>query len=397
MKSQGFTDSEVCWSFLMMWSCSYLFNGLLEPIDLKKDQPLSGGQIESMLHFGNAAQRFLVSDEKGSTLELLRSSLSEKALGIGGVTSTNCRELVAELTVPTWPAPGRAAVQPAVRFLDGDLLRQVLQPRTMLNPVELWPEEPRLGIVHATQEEWNLLVKAGFERGIFYPIEENDVLTDHNGVPVYSGAMGVDKWKLVDRLGKPSWKRLLRFISIMCPANDYFKDTEPGEVNLPYVGQLTLLTLHEANDFVLDSSDLESCFNLFTMPESFRAFTAFEKKVPGECLGRPGAGMVRPCIGTIPMGFCKAVTICQAILRKLVHEAAAVPRQFEIHPGVPVPDEEMTAIFCLDSFDFLREIEPVHTWLLQGESSMELKRFLKVCDDYGLPRASAKNLVGAFV
>jgi hypothetical protein len=57
----------------------------------------------------------------------------------------------------------------------------------------------------------------------------------------------------------------------------------------------------------------------------------------------------------------------------------------------------MTAINFLGSFDFLREIEPVHTWLLQGESSMELKRFLKVCDDYGLPRASAKNLVGAFV
>ena len=167
MKSQGFTDSEVCWSFLMMWSCSYLFNGHLDHIDLKKDQPLSGEQISSLFRFGTAAQRFLVSDEKGETLESLRSSLSEKALGYGGETFTICRELEAELIVPTWPAPGRAAVQPAVRFLDGDLLRQVLQPRTMLNPVELWPEEPRLGIAHATQEELNFLVKAGYERGIF--------------------------------------------------------------------------------------------------------------------------------------------------------------------------------------------------------------------------------------
>jgi hypothetical protein len=52
----------------MMWSCRYLFNGLLDDVDIKEDQPLSKGPSESLLRFGAAAQRLLVTDEKGGSL-----------------------------------------------------------------------------------------------------------------------------------------------------------------------------------------------------------------------------------------------------------------------------------------------------------------------------------------
>jgi hypothetical protein len=57
----------ICWSFLMMWSCRYLFNGLLDDVDIKEDQTLSKGPSESLLRFGAAAQRLLVTDEKGGS------------------------------------------------------------------------------------------------------------------------------------------------------------------------------------------------------------------------------------------------------------------------------------------------------------------------------------------
>jgi hypothetical protein len=55
----------------MMWSCRYLFNGLLDDVDIKEDQPLSKGPSESLLRFGSAAQRLLVTDEKGEFINVV--------------------------------------------------------------------------------------------------------------------------------------------------------------------------------------------------------------------------------------------------------------------------------------------------------------------------------------
>lgn len=58
-------------------------------------------------------------------------------------------------------------------------------------------------------------------------------------------------------------KQLQRFISILVPSNAYQKHMEGDDQHLPYLGQLSVLGLEEHEQFLVDSEDLTSCFNLF--------------------------------------------------------------------------------------------------------------------------------------
>ena len=60
-----------------------------------------------------------------------------------------------------------------------------------------------------------------------------------------------------------------------------------------------MILLGEGEDMLIDSEDLESCFNLWYQPESWKGFTAFEKQVSGWV--RQQDEPFRVGIRTIPM------------------------------------------------------------------------------------------------
>lgn len=88
------------------------------------------------------------------------------------------RALVADKVVPAWPGVGKAASLKLVDFLRGELLDDVLDPARVLLPQAQWPETPNTGRVHATDDEWHAIAKAGLEHGLFACVRDQDVFRD---------------------------------------------------------------------------------------------------------------------------------------------------------------------------------------------------------------------------
>ena len=93
--------------------------------------------------------------------------------------------------------------------------------------------------------------------------------------------MGVEKIKEIDGCKV----NLLRFICILCPINAYMRKIMGDCWSLPQGCLLATLIL-AAGEFVwVDGEDLESCFNLFTLPDSWLPYFVFSKMVASSAFG----------------------------------------------------------------------------------------------------------------
>ena len=115
---------------------------------------------------------------------------------------------------PAWPRKEHTGLLPVVRFLDGELLGDLSDPKRCLKPVEQWPSVTPIGHVMASDEEWYKIVERGLRLGLMDTVDEADIFRDHNGKLVLNGAMGVPKLK---RLPDGSTVELQRFISNLVP------------------------------------------------------------------------------------------------------------------------------------------------------------------------------------
>eukprot|EP00971_Amphidinium_carterae_P325008 6455066-Amphidinium_carterae.1 len=255
-----------------------------------------------------------------------------------------------------------------------------------------WPDEPRLSKVHCDRLEWIKLVKAAHQRGMMTWLDESKVFSPR-GKPLLNGAMGVRKVKKLDGVEV----ECQRFISILTPINEYVSFVVDGDQLLPYVGQLTTLVLDGEQIAVVDSDDLESCFNLFRMPPDWYPYFGFSMKVPLSTFGVEDDGdrMVVPALMVVPMGFKASVGIVQAAVRRLVFEECKVEKAAELNRVQTIPDpQEGLADVYLDSFDWIRLL-PRCVDRLRIEESVEHKRFTDKCAELQLPLNVAKRLVGA--
>ena len=75
-------------------------------------------------------------------------------------------ELEAEKVLPCWPKPGEAGVQDARDFVLPEVQAWLDDPSLALLPRAAWPEKPPPSRVRATDAQWELIVKAGVERGM---------------------------------------------------------------------------------------------------------------------------------------------------------------------------------------------------------------------------------------
>ena len=110
---------------------------------------------------------------------------------------------------------------------------------------------------------------------MFGTIPEEEIFVNNLGDKVLQGAMGVDKFKEVD--GEQFV--FLRFICILCPINSYMRQIEGDSWSLPQGSLLNTLILKEGEYIWQDGEDLESCFNLFSMPPSWWTKFAFSQQV----------------------------------------------------------------------------------------------------------------------
>lgn len=186
-----------------------------------------------------------------------------------------------------------------------------------------------------------------------------------------------------------------RFISNFIPINQYLAHLSGGDQFLPYLGQLTLMGLEEDENLLVDSEDFCSCFNLFTLPASWRGLMCFGLMVDAKFMGGTAGHMVYPAMAVVPMGWINAVTVIQSVVRSLVFQGAQVPESSEVAKIKQMPDTDDFTVIYLDSYDELRKLDAQCAEVLEGKPSARHIRFQEVCQEKGLPLNQAKRLVGA--
>ena len=61
------------------------------------------------------------------------------------------------------------------------MAEQISDPKGCLLPPEDWPEVTPVSRVHADSSEWNLIVKAGIDRGMFAVVDESELFVNQLG------------------------------------------------------------------------------------------------------------------------------------------------------------------------------------------------------------------------
>ena len=229
------------------------------------------------------------------------------------------------------------------------------------------------------------------ERGMMVAVEDSEVFKDHNGSPVVSGAGGVVKLKQVGS----EFKQLQRFISILVPSNAYQRHMVGDDQHLPYLGQLSVLGLEEHEQFLVDSEDLTSCFNLFRLPRKWASYLCFSKKVDGRVFGLAPGRQVYAGLTVVPMGWINSVAVIQCAVRRLVFGLSKVPESSEVSKLKRFPNEDSVSLVYLDSFDEIRRMDRAYAEVVEGKMSERHKNFVETCDRLRLPLNEGKRLVGA--
>jgi len=235
------------------------------------------------------------------------SSLRDRASDYGGGTVSVRRELIASKVIPAWPKVGKACVVPIQGLVDEELRAELEAPDSILLPESEWPSTTPKSTVHATEDEWFQICRAGHERGMFVPIKEEDIFKNNFGDTVTAGAMGVDKVKEIDGVQVT----LLRFICILTPINAYMRQLLGDSWSLPQACLLTALILGDGEFLWQDGEDLESCFNLFTLPATWLKYFVFSKTVASSAFGGNPGRRAWVAIRAVPMGWINSVALLQ--------------------------------------------------------------------------------------
>ncbi len=110
---------------------------------------------------------------------------------------------------------------------------------------------------------------------MFTEVSENEIFRNQHGDMVLSGAMGVDKPKEVDGV----IVHHLRMISILTPINCFMRKLDGDSGLLPQACFCNMMVLGEGEFAWVDGADLQSAFNLFYFPVSWRGYFTFSKTV----------------------------------------------------------------------------------------------------------------------
>ena len=354
---------------------------------LAHSRSLTGPQ-EALLkeHIFPACARMIEGNPVIPQKETILKELTRKGMDYEGSTYVVMEDLDAEKIVACWPAKEAAAVQPITKFVKGITKESLEKPKHTILPEDEWPEQIPKSYVRADTETWEKIVAEGWKRGLFQPCPEKEVICDKQGRKILNGAGAVPKEK--------NGKMQQRFISIFCPINAVSQKISGDEETLPYVGQVSLLHIPDEQEILIDSEDMQSAFNLFSMPVGWRGMFCYEKQVRGRVMGLNTDDLCYVSLRTVPMGWISAVGVVQAAIRTLAFDMAKIPLDQEVQKWRSLPEGDRYLLY-LDSVDQLRPVSKAMARIVSGEASEEHKKFEQVCQEMGLPRNESKRLAGA--
>lgn len=392
-KIPGVTDNNLCWVWALVVVHDFNYcTGWQKPICVPFADSLSSNQRDAITALAKVVDANVISGEKLGTLGEAKKLLASKKFDYSGKPVEYMEELVFEKVKPAWPKQGEAGVNSIMNYVSGETKRLLENPAELLLPFELMPEKSPRSKVRASDTEWYKLCAYAHKLGMMKVVDDNCIPRDRSGHLITNGAGAVKKEKVVG--GKV--QQCQRFISILVPTNAATTPIEGAQDTLPYIGTLCALMLEEDEMLYLDSEDLQSAFNLFSVPDQWLGYFAYSKKVDGQAFGLPAGKLVRPALSVVPMGWHSAVGVVQEAVRHLVFERAKVSRVTSVEKGKALPDSKSLSVVYLDNFDEITILKQVaEEFESTGEMTENHRRFNEVCDQDGLPRNLGKQLVKA--
>ena len=328
------------------------------------------------------------------------SALRDRAPDYAGGTVSVRRKLIARKVIPAWPKVGKVCVAPIQGLVDEALRAELDAPDSILLPESEWPAVIPKSTVHATDDEWYQICCGGYERSMFVPFREEDIFQNNLGEKVTNGAMGIDKMKEIDGVKVA----LLRFICIFTPINAYMRQLFGDSWSLPQGCLLTSLILGDGEFLWQDGEDLESCFNLFTLPDTWLKYFVFSKKVAATAFGGAPGKMTHVAMRAVPMGWINSVALLRNLLRNLLFKTLRVDEAVDVNPRQRVIDGD-ALVGCMDGADYFTRLKVVHGVLQRsdgGELPPEgvrhpvMKGFVNACEGLGLPINHGKQIIQEF-
>ena len=287
-----------------------------------------------------------------------------------------------------------------VDFIDPRLVDKLKNPRTALLPEADWPAATPVSRVHAVMSQWYKLVKAGCGRNMFVEVAESEIFRNQHGDLVLNGAMGVNKIKVVDGVEV----RQLRFICILTCLNQYMRKFKGDSSLLPQASMVAHMFLEEDELVWTDGEDLQSCFNLFYLPDAWRGFFVFSQKVSRGAFGGNPAEETYVAVRMVPMGWLNSVDIIQNFIRRFVFAACKFSPGMEVRKDKPFPPGDV-AVVCMDGVDVVSKIiaegktfRGLYSDLSKegSQKSRLMRKFVKECHKRGLPLNAGKSICKSF-
>ena len=391
----GVTEVNLPWIRAIVSTINFQYcTGWATPVCVPMRDELTGLQKQAIARLAGIVESNICTAHPVATLGESEALLSSKKYDYAGRPVEYMQDLVCDKVIMAWPKVGQAAIQPITKFLNDDTKELFKDPNKLLLPKDKMPANALKSRVRATDKEWFRIVQEGVKRGMMKPVSDDLIPRDRNGHFITNGAGAVYKEKMVD--GKKVEAQ--RFISILCPINAVTEPIPGSQDTLPYIGQLTGLMLEESESLYLDSEDLQSAFNLFSIPDQWLGYFSYSKKTDSSAFGMAPGTMLRPALSVVPMGWHSAVALVQEAVRFIVFTKAGVPRSISAEKGRPLPAGKHMAVIYLDNFDEIQIIKSLDVDLQKEgkELSPFHAKFNSVCDELGLPRNEGKQLIHAF-
>ena len=382
----GVTDKNLgwVWALVVVHNFNYC-TGWQKPVCVPFSDSISSNQKNAITEIARSVDANIMSGDKLGTLGEAKKLLTSKKYDYAGRPVEYMEDLIFEKVKPAWPKKG------IMKYLSDETRKQMESPQDMLLPMDMMPEKSPRSRVRASDQEWFKLCAYAHSLGMMKVVEDV-VPRDRSGHLITNGAGAVKKEKIIN--GKVC--ECQRFISILVPTNAATMPIKGAQDTLPYIGTLSALMLEDDEVLYLDSEDLQSAFNLFSVPDQWLGFFSYSKKVDGKAFGLPAGKMVRPALAVVPMGWHSAVGIVQETVRNLVFQRAKVNVATSVEKGQPIPDEKSLAVVYLDNFDEITILKRVADEVDRDREMTENhRRFIEVCDTEGLPRNLGKQLIRA--
>ena len=377
----------------------------------------SGGRAKGPVHQGqpSKAQRMandrlwglvkdFVDDSSESKDKLPRSPdmgewgkrLGDVRISYHGEVVEKAQKLTLDQIMPGLPPPGYGASVPLTELGDGELKMKLENPLSNLLPEEEMPDDIPAPKVHASEEQWEKIVKELHARGLVRPVEEP---LEVKGKPLLNGSFGVVKpGKFLD-----DERPILRLIMDFRATNAVTKILAGDVRTLSGSPALQHVVLPQGRVLRLSADDLVSAFYLFALPAEWSRLMCFSGKVSWRALGYEKEGSVHVGATVLPMGWASAVGVLQhahrnLALRNPLSGGAGLLGRCEIRRDSLFPDlevEDRLWSLYLDDTNLLEVLEEKVAKDMEGKTSAEQDQLRKAYQHWGIPVCPNKSLVRA--